>query len=114
MESSGHRDMARAPATEVYLARPYRSRERGLDEHTNGLLRKYVGKSESLFEVAPDRLRRATDLINHLPRKALQFPDSARGTLHSLPGRSSAPSDRPGSTPYQVQRPLARPPGAPR
>ena len=73
MEFAGHRDMARALAAEVYFARPYRSCERGLNEHTNGLLRQYVGKSESLLEVDPDRLRRAADLINHRPRKALQF-----------------------------------------
>ena len=73
MEFAGHRDMARSLAAEVYFARPYRSCERGLNEHTNGLLRQYVGKSESLLEVDPDRLRHAAELINHRPRKALQF-----------------------------------------
>ena len=73
MEFADHRDMARALAAEVYFARPYRSCERGLNEDTNGLLRQYVGKSESLLEVAPERLRRAAELINHRRRKALQF-----------------------------------------
>ena len=73
MEFAGHRDMTRTLAAEVYFARPYRSCERGLNEHTNGLVRQYVGKSEKLLEVDPERLRHAADLINHRPRKALQF-----------------------------------------
>ena len=47
--------------------------QRGLTEHTNGLLRQYIGKGESLFEVDPQPLRRAADLLNHRPRMALQF-----------------------------------------
>ena len=73
MEFAGHRDVARSLAAEVYFARPYRSCERGLNEHTNGLVRQYVGKGESLLEVDPQRLRRAANLINHRPCKALQY-----------------------------------------
>ena len=33
---------------DVYFARPYHSWERGLNEHSNGLVRQYFGKGESL------------------------------------------------------------------
>ena len=73
MEFAGHREMARSLGAEVYFARPYRSCDRGLNEHTNGLVRHYAGKAESLLEVDADRLRRAVELINHRPRKELGF-----------------------------------------
>ena len=73
MEFAGHREMARSLGAEVYFARPYRSCDRGLNEHANGLVRQYAGKAESLLEVDADRLRRAVELINHRPRKELGF-----------------------------------------
>ena len=73
MEFAGHREMARSLEAEIYFARPYRSCDRGLNEHTNGLVRQYAGKGESLLEVDAERLRRAVRLINHRPRKELGF-----------------------------------------
>ena len=72
-EFAGHRDIAAALEADVYFARPYHSRERGLNEHTNGLVRQYFGKSESLREVDPAKVRRVADLLNGRPRKVLGY-----------------------------------------
>ena len=72
-EFAGHRDIAKALEADVYFARPYHSWERGLNEHTNGLVRQYFGKSERLREVDPAKVRRVTDLLNGRPRKVLGY-----------------------------------------
>ena len=61
MEFAGRRDMARSLGAEVYFARPRRSRDRGLNEHTNGPVLQYADKAESLLEVDADRPRRAIE-----------------------------------------------------
>ena len=72
-EFAGHRDIAQALSADVYFARPYSSWERGLNEHTNGLVRQYVGKGETLRDIDPARLQQAADRINHRPRRELDF-----------------------------------------
>ena len=76
-ELAGHRGIAAALEADVYFARPYHSWERGLNEHTNGLVRQYFGKSESLQEVDPAKVRRVTDLLNGRPRKVLGYQTPA-------------------------------------
>ncbi|MDE0124854.1 MAG: IS30 family transposase [Bryobacterales bacterium] len=65
----GHREVG----ADLYFARPYHSWERGLNEHTNGLIRQYFGKSESLANLDPQQVCKVADLLNGRPRKALGF-----------------------------------------
>ena len=69
----GHREVG----ADLYFARPYHSWERGLNEHTNGLIRQYFGKSESLANLDPQQVCKVADLLNGRPRKALGFRTSA-------------------------------------
>ncbi len=48
-EFAGHHELTGALDANVYFARPCHSWERGLNEHANGLVRQYFGKSESLL-----------------------------------------------------------------
>ena len=72
-EFAGHREIAEALGASVCFARPYHSWERGLNEHTNGLLRQYFGKSESLLGIDPGKVRLVTRRLNERPRKALGY-----------------------------------------
>ncbi len=54
-EFAGHRQTAEALDTDLFSVRPYRSCERGLNEHTNGLLRHFVPKTENLRTLDPQR-----------------------------------------------------------
>ena len=63
---------ARLGAT-VYFARPYHSWERGLNEHTNGLVRQYLPKSQRLEAVSDEVIEDIENLLNNRPRKVLQF-----------------------------------------
>jgi transposase, IS30 family len=56
-----------------YFATPYHSWERGLNEHTNGLVRQYFPKTQSLTDVTLEDIDRVEALLNNRPRKALHF-----------------------------------------
>ena len=47
-EFSGHETVSEALSVPIYFAHPYSSWELGLSEHTNGLIRQYLHKEESL------------------------------------------------------------------
>ena len=57
----------------VYFARPYHSWERGLNEHTNGLVRQYLPKCQRLDKVTNKVAEDIETLLNNRPRKVLQF-----------------------------------------
>lgn len=73
VEFSEHELIARSLDLDIYFAYPYHSWERGTNENTNGLLRQFFPKGESLDEVDPEKLKRVVKLINHRPRKRLKY-----------------------------------------
>lgn len=72
-EFSRHQQLAAALEAACYFARPYHAWERGLNEHTNGLLRQFFPKSTNFWTVKPEQVQRAMDLINDRPRKSLGY-----------------------------------------
>ena len=72
-EFSNHEAIAKALNTACYFAKPYHSWERGLNEHTNGLVRQYLPKKTSFKEVTSALLQGIADKLNHRPRKCLKF-----------------------------------------
>ena len=52
-EFAGHEEIAKKLEMDVYFSHPYHSWERGLNENTNELLRKYVTKG-TLFETVKE------------------------------------------------------------
>ena len=57
----------------VYFAKPYASWERGTNENTNGLIRRYFPKGTNFLTVAESELERVVNLLNHRPRKCLKY-----------------------------------------
>lgn len=72
-EFSGHEQVNEIIKCESYFCDPYSSWQRGLNENTNGLLRQYIPKGQTLKETAWQDLRTATNRINNRPRKALNW-----------------------------------------
>jgi len=72
-EFSHHEKIAKALDTDIYFAHPYHSWERGLNEHTNGLLRQYFPKGSSLENVTKEEIEASQHKLNHRPRKVLGF-----------------------------------------
>jgi IS30 family transposase len=54
-EFADHETLAAALETDIYFAHPYRSRERGLNESSNGLLRQYFSKEMALTETSREQ-----------------------------------------------------------
>ena len=68
-EFAAHRAVARALEALFFFAQPYHSWERGLNGHTNGLVRQY--KATDFRKLDPAELKRVETLLNNRPRKAL-------------------------------------------
>jgi len=68
-----HEKITEAVGIIVYCAEPYRSWQRGLNEHTNGLLRRYFPKGTNFGMVSPEELAVAVEKLNNLPRRSLRF-----------------------------------------
>ena len=61
----------------VYFARPYASWERGLSEHTNGLVREYFPKGDRLIALKAREVRQIQDHLNARPRRVLGYVSPA-------------------------------------
>jgi IS30 family transposase len=58
---------------EMGIYQQYHSWERGLNEHTNGLIREFYPKSTNFKIVKEEDFQRAVDFINHRPRKSSDY-----------------------------------------
>ncbi len=56
-----------------YFCTPYHSWERGLNEHTNGLIRQFLPKGKPLHTVSPNYLQAIEHNLNNRPRKRLNY-----------------------------------------
>jgi IS30 family transposase len=72
-EFSDHKVIAKALNTTCYFATPYHSWERGLNEHTNGLVRQYLPKSTQFTKISDNKIQAIEDKLNHRPRKVLHY-----------------------------------------
>jgi transposase, IS30 family len=72
-EFCGHQELSQKLGADFYFATPYHSWERGLNEHTNGLLRQFFPKGTNFKIVTPKEVERAVNLINNRPRKCLDY-----------------------------------------
>jgi transposase, IS30 family len=72
-EFSKHKELSETLNVPCFFANAYASWERGLNEHTNGLLRQFFPKKTDFTKVQPQELKHAVDLINQRPRKSLDY-----------------------------------------
>jgi len=72
-EFAMHERIAASLKAKVYFAKPYRSWERPLNEHTNGLVRQYFPKKTRFDTITDDEVQRVEDLLNNRPRKVLGY-----------------------------------------
>lgn len=72
-EFATHEIVSNALESTFFFATPYHSWERGLNEHTNGLLRQYVPKDRALDDLTQEELDRIEMLLNTRPRKVLNY-----------------------------------------
>jgi IS30 family transposase len=73
LEFFRHTELMEALKAESYFANPYHSWERGLNEHTNGLLRQYFPKKTDFSKISEKDLALAVRQINNRPRESLDY-----------------------------------------
>ncbi len=84
-EFAGHARVAEALGAGFFFARHCHSWERGLNEHTNGLVRGYLPKGTDFRKVTDAEVQAVQDRLNARPRKALGYLTPSEAFL---PGRS--------------------------
>jgi IS30 family transposase len=73
VEFAYHQKVSRRLEAGFYFAKPYHSWERGLNEHTNGLVRQYFPKKTNFSGVSIEEIKRVELLLNNRPRKVLGY-----------------------------------------
>lgn len=72
-EFANHQNVGNTLDAKFYFATPYHSWERGLNEHTNGLVRQYFPKSYRFDQISDADLKKVEALLNNRPRKILNY-----------------------------------------
>lgn len=72
-EFASHELITKAIKASCYFATPYHSWERGLNEHTNGLVRQYCPKGSDLNTYSEEYLQYVENDLNNRPRKVLGY-----------------------------------------
>ena len=72
-EFADHAQVTADIDVQFYFALPHHPWQRGTNENTNGLLREYFPKGESLARVSEERVQEVYDKLNRRPRKRLGY-----------------------------------------
>ena len=65
--------ISQALDTKFYFCDPYSSWQRGLNEHTNGLIRQYIPKKSEFENIFKEGIATIANKLNHRPRKSLGY-----------------------------------------
>ena len=87
-EFARFKEIQKGTGLTIYFADPYAAWQRGTNENTNGLLRRYFPKGSDFRNVTQESLALIVKKLNHRPRKCLDyqtphevFMDAKRGAL---------------------------------
>ena len=72
-EFAKHEKIAQILPVTIYFAAPYSSYQRGTNENTNGLIRRFLPKGTDFRQVTQTCLEHIENLLNNRPRKKLQY-----------------------------------------
>ncbi len=73
IEMAAHKKITQKTGMQIYFAHPYSSWERGTNENTNGLIRRYLPKGTSFAQINQKQLQIIQDKLNNRPRKILGY-----------------------------------------
>jgi IS30 family transposase len=76
-EFSAFKDIEKKLGIDVYFADAYCSWQRGTNENTNGLLRRFFPKGTDFTTITDRQLQETVDKINNRPRKILNYQTPA-------------------------------------
>lgn len=73
VEMAYHQKLTAKSGMDVYFAHPYSSWERGTNENTNGLIRRYLPKGTNFHQITEEQLKNIQHKLNNRPRKILGY-----------------------------------------
>jgi IS30 family transposase len=73
IEMANHKWLSENTGMDIYFAHPYSSWERGTNENTNGLIRRFLPKGTDFNKISLERLKQIENNLNNRPRKVLGF-----------------------------------------
>jgi IS30 family transposase len=73
MEMANHKAFTQKTGMPVYFAHPFSSWERGTNENTNGLIRRYLPKGTDFNKIPENQLKIIEHKLNNRPRKILGY-----------------------------------------
>ena len=68
-EFSGHEEVSKKLGVGIYFAHPYAPQERGTNENTNRLIRRFFPKKTDLRKISTRKINAMLDELNNRPRK---------------------------------------------
>jgi len=77
IEMANHKWLTQQTGMDVYFAHPYSPWERGTNENTNGLIRRYFPKKTDFKNITEQQLKQAQEKLNNRPRKVLGYKTPA-------------------------------------
>lgn len=83
-EMANHKWLTEQTGTDIYFAHPYSSWERGTNENTNGLIRRFLPKKTDFNLVPTSELKSIQYKLNNRPRKILQYQTPAEALLKEI------------------------------
>ena len=72
-EMARHQIITQKTGMKIYFAHPYSSWERGTNENTNGLIRRYLPKGTDFNEIDENKLLFIQQKLNNRPRKIIGY-----------------------------------------
>lgn len=85
IEMARHKALTRRTGMEVYFAHPYSSWERGTNENTNGLIRRFFPKGTNFNDIDKNQIKMVQDWLNNRPRKVLGYRTPAEIMAQEFP-----------------------------
>ena len=73
IEMARHEKITQKTGMKIYFAHPYSSWERGTNENTNGLIRRYLPKGTDFNQINKKQLMIIQEKLNNRPRKIIGF-----------------------------------------
>lgn len=77
VEMANHKWLTQQTGTTIYFAHPYSSWERGTNENTNGLIRRYYPKKTDFNKISYYELQQVQHKLNNRPRKVIGYKTPA-------------------------------------
>lgn len=89
-EFSYHENISNSLNIDYYFCDPYSSWQRGLNENTNGLIRRYIPKRTDFDTISDKEILMIQNKLNNRPRKTLGYKTPAEVFYKELSRKMSA------------------------